>query len=39
MIRNLDVLQANVDMQKDLGFTKAEFDVNAHSGLSIVWIA
>jgi sulfonate transport system substrate-binding protein len=36
MIPNLDALQANVTMQKDLGFLKAGFDVKAHSDLSIV---
>jgi sulfonate transport system substrate-binding protein len=36
MIPNLDALQANVDMQKDLGFIKAGFDVKAHADLSIV---
>jgi sulfonate transport system substrate-binding protein len=36
MIPNLDALQANVTMQKDLGFLKGGFDVKAHSDLSIV---
>jgi sulfonate transport system substrate-binding protein len=36
MVPNLDALQANVDMQKDLGFIKAGFDVKAHADLSIV---
>jgi sulfonate transport system substrate-binding protein len=36
MIPNLDALQANVTMQKELGFLKAGFDVKAHSDLSIV---
>jgi NitT/TauT family transport system substrate-binding protein len=33
---NLDALQKNVDMTKDLGFVKASFDVKAHSDLSLV---
>jgi sulfonate transport system substrate-binding protein len=36
MIPNLDALQANIAMQKDLGFLNAVFDVKAHSDLSIV---
>jgi sulfonate transport system substrate-binding protein len=36
MIPNLDALQANVAMQKNLGFLNAGFDVKAHSDLSIV---
>jgi sulfonate transport system substrate-binding protein len=36
MIPNLDALQANIAMQKDLGFLKSGFDVKAHSDLSIV---
>jgi len=36
MLPNLDALQANVAMQKDLGFLKAGFDVKAHSDLGIV---
>jgi sulfonate transport system substrate-binding protein len=36
MIPNLDALQANVDIQKDLGFLKSGFDVKAHADLSIV---
>lgn len=36
MVPNLDALQANVTMQKDLGFLKTGFDVKAHSDLSIV---
>jgi sulfonate transport system substrate-binding protein len=36
MIPNLDALQKNVDMTKDLGFIKASFDVKAHSDLSLV---
>ena len=33
---NLDALQQNVDMTKDLGFVKASFDVKAHSDLSLI---
>jgi sulfonate transport system substrate-binding protein len=36
MIPNLDALQANINVQKDLGFLKTTFDVKAHSDLSIV---
>jgi sulfonate transport system substrate-binding protein len=36
MMPNLDALQKNVDMTKDLGFVKASFDVKAYSDLSIV---
>ena len=36
MIPNLDALQANINVQKELGFLKAGFDVKAHSDLSIV---
>jgi NitT/TauT family transport system substrate-binding protein len=36
MIPNLDALQANIAMQKDLGFIKSGFDVKAHSDLSVV---
>jgi sulfonate transport system substrate-binding protein len=36
MIPNLDALQANIAMQKDLGFLKSGFDVKAHSDLSVV---
>jgi sulfonate transport system substrate-binding protein len=36
MIPNIEALQANVSMQKDLGFLRAGFDVKAHSDLSIV---
>jgi len=36
MVPNLDALQKNVDMTKDLGFVKASFDVKAHSDLSLV---
>jgi len=33
---NLDALQKNVDMTKELGFVKASFDVKTHSDLSLV---
>ena len=33
---DLDALQKNVDMTKDLGFVNASFDVKKHSDLSIV---
>jgi NitT/TauT family transport system substrate-binding protein len=33
---NLDALQKNVDMTKELGFVKASFDVKAHSDLSMI---
>lgn len=33
---NLDALQKNVEMTKDLGFVKASFDVKKYSDLSIV---
>ncbi len=36
MLPNLDALQKNVDMTKDLGFVKASFNVKAHSDLSLV---
>jgi len=36
MMPNLDALQRNVDMTKDLGFVKASFDVKAHSDLSLI---
>jgi ABC-type nitrate/sulfonate/bicarbonate transport system substrate-binding protein len=36
MLPNLDALQKNVDMTKDLGFVKSSFDVKAHSDLSLV---
>jgi len=36
MLPNLDALQKNVDMTKDLGFVNASFDVKAHSDLSMV---
>jgi NitT/TauT family transport system substrate-binding protein len=36
MMPNLQALQTNIDMQKDLGFIKAGFDAKAHADLSIV---
>jgi NitT/TauT family transport system substrate-binding protein len=33
---NLDALQRNVDMTKDLGFIRAKFDVKQYTDLSIV---
>jgi sulfonate transport system substrate-binding protein len=36
MLPNLDALQKNVDMTKELGFIKASFDVKAHSDLSLI---
>jgi sulfonate transport system substrate-binding protein len=36
MLPNLDALQKNVEMTKDLGFVRASFDVKKHSDLSIV---
>jgi NitT/TauT family transport system substrate-binding protein len=33
---NLDALQKNVDMTKELGFVKASFDVKAHSDLNMI---
>jgi len=36
MLPNLDALQRNVDMTKELGFIKASLDVKAHSDLSLV---
>jgi sulfonate transport system substrate-binding protein len=36
MLPNLDALQKNVDLTKDLGFVKASFDVKQYSDLSIV---
>jgi sulfonate transport system substrate-binding protein len=33
---NLDALQKNVDMTKDLGFINASFNVKAHSDLSLI---
>jgi sulfonate transport system substrate-binding protein len=36
MLPNLDALQRNVDMTKDLGFVKANIDVKAYTDLSMV---
>jgi ABC-type nitrate/sulfonate/bicarbonate transport system substrate-binding protein len=36
MLPNLDALQKNVDMTKDLGFVRASIDVKKHTDLSIV---
>src|SRR5581483_9003891 len=36
MLPNLDALQKNVDMTRDLGFTKTSFDVRKYSDLSLV---
>ncbi len=36
LVPNLEALQKNVDMTKELGFVKANLDVKAHSDLSIV---
>jgi sulfonate transport system substrate-binding protein len=36
MTPNLDALQKNVDMTKDLGFVNAGFDVKTHSDLSLI---
>jgi NitT/TauT family transport system substrate-binding protein len=36
MIPNLDALQKNVDMTKDLGFVRASFDVKKYADLSLV---
>ncbi|MGB6539143.1 MAG: ABC transporter substrate-binding protein [Xanthobacteraceae bacterium] len=36
MLPNLDALQKNVDVTKDLGFVKSSLDVKAHSDLSLV---
>jgi sulfonate transport system substrate-binding protein len=36
MLPNLDALQKNVDMTKELGFVKASVNVKAHSDLSLV---
>jgi len=36
MLPNLDALQKNVDMTKDLGFVRASLDVKKHADLSIV---
>jgi ABC-type nitrate/sulfonate/bicarbonate transport system substrate-binding protein len=36
LVPNLDALQKNVDLTKDLGFIKSSFDVKKYSDLSIV---
>ena len=36
MMPNLDALQKNVDMTKDLGFVRASIDVKKHADLSLV---
>jgi sulfonate transport system substrate-binding protein len=36
LLPNLDALQKNVDMTKDIGFVNASFDVKAHSDLSMI---
>jgi NitT/TauT family transport system substrate-binding protein len=36
MIPNLKALQANMDLQRELGFLKSEIDVNKYTDLSIV---
>jgi sulfonate transport system substrate-binding protein len=36
MLPNLDALQKNVDITRDLGFVKSSFDVKAYSDLSMV---
>jgi ABC-type nitrate/sulfonate/bicarbonate transport system substrate-binding protein len=36
MLPNLDALQKNVDMTKELGYVSASFDVKAHSDLSLI---
>lgn len=36
MLPNLDALQKNVDISKELGFVKSSLDVKAHSDLSLV---
>jgi sulfonate transport system substrate-binding protein len=36
MTPDLDALQKNVDVTKELGFVKASFDVKAHSDLSLI---
>jgi hypothetical protein len=36
MVPNIEALQANVSMQKELGFLKTGLDIKAHSDLSIV---
>ncbi|HEX7007081.1 MAG TPA: ABC transporter substrate-binding protein [Alphaproteobacteria bacterium] len=36
MLPNLKALQANIDLQRELGFLKSKIDVNQHADLSIV---
>ena len=36
MLPNLPALQRNIDLVRDLGFTKASFDVKKYTDLSIV---
>jgi NitT/TauT family transport system substrate-binding protein len=36
MVPNLDALQRNVGLMKDLGFVKIDVDVKRHSDLSII---
>ena len=36
MLPNLAALQRNIDLVRDLGFTKASFDVNKFADLSLV---
>ena len=36
MLPNLDALQSNVEMTKELGFINASFDVRAHCDLSLI---
>jgi sulfonate transport system substrate-binding protein len=36
MLPNLDALQANIRLQKELGFIKADIDIRKHADLSIV---
>jgi NitT/TauT family transport system substrate-binding protein len=36
MVPNLDALQANIKLQKDLGFIKADIDVRKYTDLSLV---
>jgi NitT/TauT family transport system substrate-binding protein len=35
-VPNLDALQKNIDMTKELGFIKSSFDVKKYSDLSII---
>ena len=36
MLPDLDALQKNIDMTKDLGFVRGDLDVKKHADLSIV---